>query len=164
MRLPWKTYVQGLTTLNSLYTIVGIKQFEIFTMKWIRMMTATKLTGADVKNIRDILGVTQEDLATILGVTPVTVGRYENGQAKPTGSAESKLLHLISVLKDEKERGVLQELAQNPQGGIAAIAGLCAVAVALLPSVGLLSCIGLRGVMGGIVGNLMSNAIKKLQD
>lgn len=128
------------------------------------MMDTKKLTSSDIKKIRDLLGVTQEDLAKILGVTPVSIGRYENDLAKPSGSAESKLLHLRSVLKDEKEKNVLQELAKNPQGGIAVIAGLCAVSAALLPSAALLNCIGLRGVMGGIVGNLVANAINKLQD
>ncbi|MBQ0059946.1 MAG: DUF3990 domain-containing protein [Lachnospiraceae bacterium] len=44
-----------------------------------------------VKAIRTQLGCNQEQLAMQLGVSPITVNRWENGKAKPTLMAQNKL-------------------------------------------------------------------------
>lgn len=44
-----------------------------------------------IKAIRFELGLDQEQLATKLGVSPVTVSRWENGKAKPTIMAQNML-------------------------------------------------------------------------
>mgnify|MGYP003298878209 CR=1 FL=1 len=53
-----------------------------------------------IKAIRAALGINQEQLALCLGVSPVTVNRWENGKAKPTMMAQNKLYEVC------KESGV----------------------------------------------------------
>lgn len=47
-----------------------------------------------IKVIRAELGCNQEQLAMQLGVSPVTVNRWENGKAKPTLMAQNKLYEI----------------------------------------------------------------------
>lgn len=44
-----------------------------------------------VKEVRNQLGLSQEDLARELGVSFATVNRWENGQAKPSKLAKAQL-------------------------------------------------------------------------
>lgn len=52
-----------------------------------------------VKAIRAELGLNQEQLAMQLGVSPVTVNRWENGKAKPTAMAQNKLYEICKKSK-----------------------------------------------------------------
>ena len=45
----------------------------------------------DIKTLRIALGLSQAELATVLGVTKTTVARYELGLAKPIGPILRKL-------------------------------------------------------------------------
>lgn len=47
-----------------------------------------------IKAIRNELGLNQEQLAMQLGVSPVTVNRWENGKANPTVMAQNKLYEI----------------------------------------------------------------------
>lgn len=47
-----------------------------------------------IKMIRSELGLNQEQLAMQLGVSPVSVNRWENGKAKPTVMAQNKLYEI----------------------------------------------------------------------
>jgi DNA-binding XRE family transcriptional regulator len=49
------------------------------------------MNGADLKQLRDALGMTQEALARRLGVDRVTVVRYEKGQLQITQTVELAL-------------------------------------------------------------------------
>ena len=84
------------------------------------------MDGKAVKEIRKALGITQEDLATILGVTKTTVARYEmeNGQ-NPQGDVEKKLNTLKSLIKHDKTN-FLELFAK---GGVIALAGIVAISV-----------------------------------
>lgn len=44
-----------------------------------------------VKEVRNQLGLSQEDLARELGVSFATVNRWENGQSKPSKLAKAQL-------------------------------------------------------------------------
>lgn len=59
-------------------------------------MTDT-ITGQTIKELRDRLGLTQEQFAARIGVTFSTVNRWENGHAKPSKLAELALRSLSSV-------------------------------------------------------------------
>jgi len=48
----------------------------------------------DVKQLREKLGLTQEQLAYKLGVTTKTVNRWEMGRAKPSPLAVAQLVQL----------------------------------------------------------------------
>lgn len=53
-----------------------------------------EMAANDIKGLRELSGVSQAVLARILNVTTSTVGQWERGEKKPTGSA-LKLLALI---------------------------------------------------------------------
>ena len=57
-----------------------------------------------IKELRDKAFLTQEDLATILGVAFVTVNRWENGHCEPTMKAKrdlSKLFKKYSIRMED---------------------------------------------------------------
>lgn len=119
------------------------------------------MTSEEVKKIRSCLGITQEELASILGVTKTTVGRYEIGQAKPSGNVEQKLLQLQASLEDPEQRAVLEETLKGA-GGPAATAGLLAFTTALVPMAGLVAGgIGLSMLLKGPAGKNLLAALNK---
>ena len=52
-----------------------------------------------IKAIRVKMGLNQEQLAMQLGVSPITVNRWENGKAKPTVLAQNKLYEVCREAK-----------------------------------------------------------------
>ena len=51
----------------------------------------------EIKAIRNQLGLTQKQLADKLGVTHISVWKWEKGRAKPHKTFESKILELKSA-------------------------------------------------------------------
>jgi putative transcriptional regulator len=51
----------------------------------------------ELRTLRYDLGLTQEQLAVRLGVTVVTINRWENGRAKPSPLALDKIQQLINT-------------------------------------------------------------------
>jgi DNA-binding XRE family transcriptional regulator len=47
-----------------------------------------------INRIRHRLGMSRQDLALAIGVTPVTVGRWERGEREPSSSHAWSLIHL----------------------------------------------------------------------
>ena len=66
-----------------------MRQFDELCLTPIKQMDAR-----DIRELRDVTGVSQAVLARILNVTVSTVGQWERGEKKPTGSA-LKLLALM---------------------------------------------------------------------
>jgi putative transcriptional regulator len=56
-----------------------------------------RLDAQDIKKLREESGVSQAVLARILNVTTSTVGQWERGEKRPTGSA----LKLLSLLRSK---------------------------------------------------------------
>ena len=83
-----------------------------------------------IKTIREVLRLTQEELATILGVTKNTVWRYEDGRGLPGENVTLRLLSLESSLKDTSERRALKDLCNVP-GGLAAMAAISTLGFAI---------------------------------
>jgi transcriptional regulator with XRE-family HTH domain len=52
----------------------------------------------DVRAIRDAVGITQADLATLLGVTQPAVSAWEAGRRHPTGAAADGLVAIADAL------------------------------------------------------------------
>ena len=48
-----------------------------------------------IPELRSAMNITQEDLSKLLGVTPVTVSRWENGRTVPTKILKIKLRKLF---------------------------------------------------------------------
>lgn len=55
-----------------------------------------RLTGPEVRFIRGVLGLRGKELARRMGVTPVTVSRWENGK-EPLGPTTERLLRLMAA-------------------------------------------------------------------
>ena len=96
-----KLAVNGGNTLLTVYRIASrlfrsgasdkatMRQFDE------RCLTPVKQMGAsDIRQLREMTGVSQAVLARILNVTVSTVGQWERGEKRPTGSA-LKLLALM---------------------------------------------------------------------
>ncbi|MCB5272203.1 MAG: helix-turn-helix domain-containing protein [Candidatus Cloacimonetes bacterium] len=88
------------------------------------------MTPKRIKKIREVLRLTQEDLATILGVTKTTVWRYEDSRGLPGEDVTARLLSLEASLLDLSERRALKELCSTPEG-IAAMAAISTLGSAI---------------------------------
>ncbi|MEM9754224.1 MAG: helix-turn-helix domain-containing protein [Planctomycetota bacterium] len=70
-------------------------------------------TAGRIKSLRHALGLTQQVLATKLGVTPLTVSRWERGQVSPNPQAVKKLRRLRRAAAT---RGVVLDQASAVAG------------------------------------------------
>ena len=52
------------------------------------------MTPAEIRTLRKQMGLTQQQFAALLGVSFVTLNRWENGQSKPSAMGLSKLRQL----------------------------------------------------------------------
>ncbi len=124
------------------------------------------MTPQRIKEIRALFGITQEDLAVILGVTKTTVGRYEIGQAKPVGDAEKKLLQLENALQKPEEKNLVAGLLQSngKAAGVAALGALLSLGTAVLPLPLLGTGTGLAAALSSQAGRALFTAMKKIMD
>jgi len=106
-----------------------------------------------IRNIRAKLNLSQEDFATVLGVTQSTIARYEAGGGKAAGDAEKKLAQLDALLSDEKQAEIIKGLIASP-GGVAGAAAILAAGSALFSMKALagLGGVGLWAILGGVTG------------
>lgn len=59
------------------------------------------MIGKKIKELRDIKGITQEDLAKFLGVAPQTIYKYEKGINQPDLETTSKIADYFNITLDE---------------------------------------------------------------
>ena len=60
------------------------------------------MTGAEIKELRKILGYTQARLAEEVGVTRKTIARYERDEFRPSPPV-LKLLKLLALMVSERK-------------------------------------------------------------
>ena len=60
------------------------------------------MTPKQIKAIRRALGVTQQEIAQMIGATQVTIARYETGVSQPTGAYRLALEELAAKVKGKK--------------------------------------------------------------
>jgi transcriptional regulator with XRE-family HTH domain len=75
----------------SLYQIPKVIQFlgyDPYTIK--------ETLGGRIKRARQVLGMTQKELARKLGVDPGTLGKWERGERKPSNEMEEKATQLLN--------------------------------------------------------------------
>jgi putative transcriptional regulator len=74
------------------------------------------ITQADIprliRNLREKTGLTQEKFATKLGVTLLTVNRWENGRTKPSPLAMQKVEELLRSIGGKGDK-LLSELLRG---------------------------------------------------
>ena len=64
---------------------------------------AKKNISKIIRELRTVLGLTQEQFAAKVGVTFTTVNRWENNKAKPSPLALQKMEELQNELKQNKQ-------------------------------------------------------------
>lgn len=67
------------------------------------MTRRTPVAGL-VRELRARLGLTQEQMATRLGVTFPTINRWENGRAKPSPLALKQIEELLAALGEDGQK------------------------------------------------------------
>jgi DNA-binding transcriptional regulator YiaG len=55
------------------------------------------MTSRQIKSLRRALGITQQQLADMIGATQVTIARYETDVSRPTGA----YLKLLKILDEQ---------------------------------------------------------------
>jgi len=71
-------------------------------MAAIHLNEPSNITGKDVLRLRRMLGLTQQQLATMLHLSTVTVSRWETGRAAPVGYGDIALQLLTRIAKGHK--------------------------------------------------------------
>lgn len=64
--------------------------------------------GKRIREAREARGLIQEDLATGLGVTEKTVGRWERGEYSPRGTTLRRLIAYFRVARDLPDLAILE--------------------------------------------------------
>lgn len=101
------------------------------------MAGTQKTLSKDLKELRDCLRLTQEQLARILGVSVTTVSRWEQGLTEPRRDQEDAIKTLMELKdKSEAERKMVQRKLL-----LATTAGI---------SIGGLLPLGLKALMGAL--------------
>ncbi len=124
------------------------------------------MTPERIREMRSLLGITQEDLAVILGVTKTSVGRYETGMVKPAGDAEKKLLQLDAALKSPEQERFLHGMVHSSSGkaaGAAALAGALSLGITVIPKALLGAAgVGLFTALASPAGKVLFEAMKRI--
>jgi len=76
-------------------------------------------------SLKRILGLTQRDLATVLCTTPVTISRWNCGEALPTGGLARKLSLLFGI--DDALLAKIRRAESWDVHGLARLSGLLSV-------------------------------------
>ena len=67
-----------------------------------------------IRTVRRTMGLKQPDFAALVGVSPITISRWENGQNAPTDMAWARIEELVN--RSAEPLGTLIDgLAKNPQ-------------------------------------------------
>ncbi len=70
----------------------------------------------NVRQLRDALGLSQEQFACVLSVTQATVARWESEAATPTGSAIFRIRQLSVTLASPVDRQMIMDILAEPGG------------------------------------------------
>ena len=60
------------------------------------------MTSKQIKSLRRVIGITQQQLANMIGATQVTIARYETDVSRPTGA----YLKLLKILLEQATKKV----------------------------------------------------------
>jgi transcriptional regulator with XRE-family HTH domain len=74
--------------------------------RWHRSCQEPSMTDAEIlanlKRLRTERGLTQHDLAELAGTSEVTIGRYENQGARPSGRTMAKLKTALGIIASDQ--------------------------------------------------------------
>lgn len=115
----------------------------------------TLYSSKQVHDIRKKLGLTQDEMAQLLGVSSKTISRWETtGIASKSGASVQKIIELERVIQNKTGLNAIKEVLSSTRGllGISAAAALVS---ALSPIIG-------GGVFGISIGITLKNVIEKI--
>jgi len=91
---------------------VYYQQLLLDTYKYLWCMKAVKNSmGQRIKALRTQAGLTQQDLATKVGMTYIQIGRYEARGAMPSSETLSKIANVLNTTSDYLMNGLTDEQA-----------------------------------------------------
>ena len=73
---------------------------------------SVRVSEASVRRHRERLRLTQVELGRLLGVTPITIGRWESGQASPRGASRAAFAE-VRKLGLKEARMMLESLVEG---------------------------------------------------
>jgi hypothetical protein len=89
---------------------------KLFILPVVRMPAPTRTFAQSVKVVRTEMGLTQQGLAALLGLSVVSINKWENGASEPTGLSAVLLQFLQNALRRHGAKRVLETL--RPLGGV----------------------------------------------
>lgn len=122
------------------------------------------MTAEEIKEIREALGISQEEFADLLGVQFSTVNRWENNKSKPQGQNE-QILTLLKIIIDEakdkkSELSIddIKKLMKDFKSGkaLGMLSGFLPTGLA-----GALLFGGIAGFIGGLIANYLLKKLDK---
>lgn len=115
----------------------------------------TKYKGKDVQEIRKKLGLTQEELAQLLGVSSKTISRWEtSGISSEKSASARKLIELKKVTENKGGLNAIKDALGSAQG-ILGISAAASVVSALSPILA-------GGIFGTLIGATLLKVIKDI--
>lgn len=72
--------------------------------------------GLNMKQLRQKLGMTQEELSELSGVSRVSIGNYERGDREPTVSIAIAIAEVLGVTLEELVCVICEEFDKLPKG------------------------------------------------
>jgi len=102
------------------------------------------MNGKEIKDLRDTLGMSQDDFAKALGISFSTISRWESGKSEPSYKQEQQLEALKS-LSEEKDIDIVEVRKMLTVMGTTGVVTLAVAAG--IPIAGVLA-----GTIGGFIG------------
>jgi transcriptional regulator with XRE-family HTH domain len=85
-------------------------------MRYADAMFSGMLNAQRLAAIRGRLGLSQEQMARVLGVSFASVNRWEGGHSAPTGPTKDLYLAIDSALRSGHSRAVILQAANGERG------------------------------------------------
>ena len=96
----------------------------------------TENVGAKLRELREELGLSQEDWAKLLQVTTNTVARWEREALEPKGAHRKKVEHVLAISQDEKAMDTIKSTLKS-EGGLPATAAFLGMLFGVMGALGL---------------------------
>lgn len=111
---------------------------------------------------KEILKLSQKNMAKLLGVSQGSIARYESGDASPSGEANARLSFLYALLDDKTQLPKVKEILFS-NAGVIVLAAVLAMASAMAISKGIASYgkVGISQILSGNAGRTLLNLLKE---
>lgn len=80
------------------------------------MSKTQHIKAARLTAIRNKLGVSQEQMGELLGMSLMSVNRWEGGRTRPTGPTRDLYLAISAAIRAGNSAGVIRKMADGKRG------------------------------------------------